>query len=55
MKYKVEVEEVLCRIVEIEAESPADAESKVRDLYRSKEIVVDAGDFIGEPTFKVLQ
>lgn len=54
MKYQVKVEETLCRIVEIEAENPAEAESKVRALYNACDVVLDAGDFIGEPSFQCL-
>ena len=55
MKYKVEIEEVLCKVVEIEANSADDAENKVLESYRNSEIVLDAGDFIGIPTLKALQ
>ena len=55
MKYQVEIEEVLRRLVEIEADSADDAENKVLESYRNSEIVLDAGDFIGMPTIKALQ
>lgn len=45
MKYKVNVEELLSRIVEVEADSDVEAEEKVRDMYRNEEIVLDASDF----------
>lgn len=45
MKYKVNVEELLSRIVEVEADSDVKAEEKVRDMYRNEEIVLDASDF----------
>ena len=54
MKYKVEIEEILRRTIEIEAESPSEAEDKVKVLYRACDIVLDAGDFNGEPSFKCL-
>lgn len=54
MKYQVEIEEILRRTIDIEAESPSEAEDKVRALYRACEIVLDAGDFNGEPSFKCL-
>ena len=33
-KYQVEIEEILSRIVAIEAENESDAVSKIKDLYR---------------------
>ena len=51
MKYQVEIEEVLRRVVEI----ADDAKNKVLESYRNSEIVLDAGDFIGTPTIKALQ
>ena len=44
MKYKVNVEELLSRIVEVEAENEEDAEDKVRRTYTNAEIVLDASD-----------
>lgn len=44
MKYKVNVEELLSRIVEVEADSDEEAEEKVREMYRNEEIVLDAED-----------
>ena len=52
MKYKVEIEEILNRVVDIEASSPIEAEQKVRQLYRDCEIVVTADDFVGKPVIK---
>ena len=54
MKYKVEIEEIVRRTVEIEAASEVDAEMQVRQLYRDCKIVLDADDFIGEPTIKCI-
>ena len=45
MKYKVNVEELLSRIVEVEAENEEEAEEKVREMYMNEEIVIDATDF----------
>ncbi len=45
MKYKVNVEEILSRIVEVEANSEDEAEEKVREMYRNEDIVLDASDF----------
>lgn len=43
-KYKVNVEELLSRIVEVEADSDKEAEEKVREMYMNEEIVLDAED-----------
>ena len=45
MKYKVNVEELLSRIVEVEAENEEEAEDKVREMYMNEDIVLDASDF----------
>ena len=37
MKYKVNVEELLSRIVEVEAENEEEAEEKVREIYYKNE------------------
>ncbi len=50
MKYTIVIEEILQKEVAVEAKDADDAISKVRALYRKGEIVLDAGDFIGEPT-----
>lgn len=53
MKYRVEVTETLQRIIEIDAESSEEAESKVRRQYRNEDIVLDSADFI-DVEFEVL-
>lgn len=55
MKYKVRIEEVLCKTIELEADNVSDAESKVRKLYRECEIVLGAEDFVGEPTIECIE
>ena len=50
MKYTVVIEEILRREVAVEAKDAEEAEEIVEALYRKEEIVLDAGDFIGEPT-----
>ena len=45
MKYKVNVEELLSRIVEVESENKEEAEEKVREMYMNEDIVLDASDF----------
>ncbi len=45
-KFKVYVEEVLRRLVEIEAATQGEAEVKVQQMYDNSEIVLDSGDHI---------
>lgn len=44
MKYKVNVEELLSRIVEVEADNEKEAEDKVREMYMNEDIVLDESD-----------
>ncbi|MCO6495117.1 MAG: DpnD/PcfM family protein [Bacteroidetes bacterium] len=44
--FKIEIQEFLSRIVEIEAENANEAVLKVRRLYRNEEIVLDSDDYI---------
>jgi hypothetical protein len=44
--YKIEVQEFLSRIIEIEAKSAEEAISKVREMYRNEEIVLDSDDYV---------
>ncbi len=46
MKYPVEVTEISQRIVEVEADSRAEAEERAEELWNKEEIVLDSGDFI---------
>ena len=41
-KYQVEINEILSRIIGVEAENENDAVSKIKDLYRKEEIVLDS-------------
>ncbi len=50
MKYTVVIEEILRKEVAVEAKDAEEAEEIVEALYRNEGIVLDAGDFIGEPT-----
>ena len=52
MKYTIEIEEILRKTVEIEANSITEAEAKAKQLYNKSEIILDSNDFIGEPTIK---
>ena len=44
-KYRIEVEELLSRIVEIDAYNIADAIDKVYERYHNEEIVLDYQDW----------
>ena len=50
MKYTVIVEEILRKEIAIEAQDAEEAAHIAKALYRKGEIVLDASDFIGEPT-----
>ena len=45
-KYRIEVTEVLSRIVETDAENEDEAVEMVRQRYRNCEFVLDASDYI---------
>ena len=45
-KYRIEVTEVLSRIVEIEAENEDDAVEIVRQMYRNCDLVLDTSDYV---------
>lgn len=45
MKYKVRVEELLSRIVEVEADNDEEAKEKVKEMYKKQKIVLGAEDF----------
>lgn len=47
MKYPVEIIETLQKIIEVEADSKADAEEKAEELWNEGEIVLDSDDFKG--------
>ncbi|MFZ4797312.1 MAG: DpnD/PcfM family protein [Bacteroidia bacterium] len=44
--FKIEIQEFLSNIVEIEAENISDAISKVKELHRNEEIVLDSDDYV---------
>jgi hypothetical protein len=54
MNYIVEIEEILRREIHIEAESESEAELKAFKQYRDCEVVLDANDFIGEPSIRCI-
>lgn len=45
-KFKIEVEEILQRIIEVEAESEEEAFDLVEEQYNKAEIVLTENDFI---------
>ena len=45
MKYRVNVEEIISRIVEVEADNEDAAEEKVKTMYREQKIILGAEDF----------
>lgn len=45
-KIKVNVREILERVVEVEAIDEDDALDKVSDLYKDGEIILDSNDFV---------
>ena len=51
MRYKIKVQEILERIVEVEASSIDEARDKVEELYNNEEIVLDYSDFVGMEMF----
>ena len=52
--YKVEIEETLNRIVEVDAENEDEAYMKVKEMYKNCEIVLMAEDFL-DVEFSVLK
>lgn len=44
-KFNIEIQEVLKRTVEIEAESLCEATAIAEEMYNNEEIVLDADDF----------
>lgn len=43
---KIEIQEHLSRVIEIEASSAEEAIDKVRAMYRAEEIVLDGDDYV---------
>ena len=46
MAYTVEIRETLSRIVTVEADTAREAEEKVRNQWKSGDLVLDGDDFI---------
>ena len=45
-EFKVEIKEILSRIVTIKANTEEEAYQKVKQLYKNEEIVLDDNDFL---------
>ena len=45
MKYKINVEEILSRVIEVEAANQDDAEEKVKKMYNEQKIILGSEDF----------
>lgn len=45
-KFKVEVTEILSRVIETDAESEEDAVEKIKRMYRNCDIILNASDYI---------
>ena len=54
MKYTVRITEELVRDVEIEADSPEEAEYKAEDMYHDQEIILTSDDYVGEPIIEAV-
>ncbi len=46
MKYDFEIEEILERVVTVEAEDEYEGYRKVKEMYRNEEVVLDASDHV---------
>ena len=44
--FKLEVKEILSKVIEIEAETLSDAIDIANNMYNSEKIVLDASDFV---------
>ncbi|GIV27270.1 MAG: hypothetical protein KatS3mg027_1084 [Bacteroidia bacterium] len=44
--FKIEIKEVLSRIIEIKANSLDEAITKTREMYRNEEIILDSSDYV---------
>jgi len=44
--FEIEIQEILSRIVEIDAKSEGEALQKVKEMYQKEEIVLDSSDYL---------
>lgn len=52
--YKVRLEELLSRVVEVEAHSEGEALEIVHKQYRKEEIILNDGDFLGYTEIEIV-
>lgn len=52
-KFKIEIQETLSRIVELEADNIEEAISKVNEMYNNEQIVLSENDFIATKIDKI--
>jgi len=45
-KFKIEIQELLSKIVEIEANNIDEAISKVKEMYQKEEAILDSDDYV---------
>jgi hypothetical protein len=55
MKYNVEVQEVLSRIITVEAPTADEALERVQKAYNASEIVLDSNDMVEAADINVMQ
>ena len=44
--FEFEIQELLSRIIEVEAKNEDEAYRKVKEMYKNEEIVLDSSDFV---------
>jgi hypothetical protein len=54
MKFAVTMQEVLERVIEVDAPSREEAEEKVWEMYRNEDIVLDAEDHVSTDVTQVI-
>lgn len=52
--FTIEVKETLSRVVEVNAENEEEAIEKVRNLYRTEEIILDSEDYVDTEIFPLI-
>jgi len=54
MEFKVNITEVLSRVIAVEADSKEEALIRVSDMYNSEEIVLDYSDFNDDVKIEII-
>ncbi len=44
--FKIEIQEFLSKIIEVEAENIDEAISKIKETYKNAEVILDSSDFV---------